>query len=899
MKKTFAMVLVFVFCISGLVYATEYKEYSISTELPNGWTSEIKESSDIYVDKYKDEDCIVILSETSTQASTNAQLLTDSFQLTDMHVIRVRMAIKSPQGDFKRIYINNGTEKKELFVIKDGVLTIDDKKTELASDVFFDLDVAIDANKNKVYYWIDSEYIDEATIDFTEYAGESVNLLFWNGFINKKASSVWYISKFERLEDPKFDVKSNPENDSTYIDVMSLEKIVLDFDTIIPGLTEKDIKIETGDINDTIYSEIGIILSGNDRHLEIKTVDGFEKLKRYRVTVPIGKDIFNVDHTDAYILEFTTAPSGYVAPQCIISSEYDGGNVIQGRTIDFSVDITAGSSNITKAEIYRNNELINTVSGTYNFASKVAKGENVFYIKLYDEEGGCVKSNTVSVMGDENMPPAIVSEFSDGGMVSQDRKYIFTATDEDGTVENIRIRLDGKIIVDSEGNTAEWYVLSSVELGEHSLEIVATDNYGLTRKETYKIIVENHSYTEKIKADFSGFSETITDKTKEISSGITANPDALANPGHYIKNGYIDEEHGNCVMFGSTEKSKSSSAWLGIQEFSDASRPSVIAVFETNVYLSSLHTMADIRASNIQGNSCAILTFYKNEIQYLNGSQVIRKAAEPGKWYDIRVELNLIDSTYSLVINGQKLAENYKTSNTLSGGLRHIRMVFYNYENEPAYWATSKFIVSESIPFPTITGVGFIKEEADTDCNNADTFVFNLSSKIDGEKIVAKDFKLYAENKEILFNSYEIKDSDVYVKLKYPVQQNCSYKGLLTYSMKETEYKTAYVFDSDIDSVGFDDYEYVIEDDRISLKADIKSREATSAILIIARFKDEVLKEIKTNEVTFTAGENIVTSPALSYESNGDVVYRTYLWKGLGDRKSFSNKTPEFSNNYN
>ena len=280
MKKTFAMVLVFVFCISGLVYATEYKEYSISTELPNGWTSEIKESSDIYVDKYKDEDCIVILSETSTQASTNAQLLTDSFQLTDMHVIRVRMAIKSPQGDFKRIYINNGTEKKVLFVIKDGVLTIDDKKTELASDVFFDLDVAIDANKNKVYYWIDSEYIDEATIDFTEYAGESVNLLFWNGFINKKASSVWYISKFARLEDPKFDVKSNPENDSTYIDVMSLEKIVLDFDTIIPGLTEKDIKIETGDINDTIYSEIGIILSGNDRHLEIKTVDGFGKTEK-------------------------------------------------------------------------------------------------------------------------------------------------------------------------------------------------------------------------------------------------------------------------------------------------------------------------------------------------------------------------------------------------------------------------------------------------------------------------------------------------------------------------------------------------------------------------------------------------------------------------------------------
>ncbi len=910
MKKIFATVLALAIFIPNIAFAADYRTYNIKGQLPDGWTVSKNDGSDVTVGNHKDVDCIIISSETPTKASTNAKLYTDEFVFADMQIIRLHMAIDSAKDWIKRLYIGYGTVKKEIFAIKDGVLNVGD--TALPKNEFFDLDIAIDVSGNSAVFWLNSEYIGTATIDFASYKDQSVCLQFWNVISNKQTSSFWYISKVDRIERAEYSIKSNPDNNSSFVDVATLDKISMDFDTVIPKLLTKDMKLEIADIDSDTYSEISFEKTGNDHHLEIVPTEGFKKLKSYRFTLSTGDDLFKVNHTDDYVLVFTTAPAGYSAPSCNISSEDDGKTVVAGKTVSVSANVSAGSASLTKAEIYQNNTCVDTITGDYSFTLKAVKGTNAVYVKLYDEDGGISTSNTVTFIGKDNEAPEITSDIPEDGAVNQGSKLQFTAADADGAVKQMFLRVDGKKIIEASDNVIEWTVSQKTEFGKHDLEIVAVDDLGLMAVKKYLINIEQYNFNEKIRADYSDFNKTLTDKNEEISKDIYAySKPKSTSTNYYIKNGTIDEEHGNCVIMGADVKTSGDSAWLGVSNFSEMNRPSGIVIIETDVYLSCLHIMADIKASDVNGNDSAMVTFWKNQIQYQNNTVVTRDVAESGKWYNIRIELNITDSTYNLYINGEKLAENYNTPKKLTGNLKYVRMLFYNYENEPGFAATSKLVISENAPYLAINGLRCEKEQitideggnevsaqvATTDINSANMFIFKLNSIID-KKVKVQDFQLFAENDKVIFDSYEISDSEIFVKLKYPVIPNCNYRAVISYLIDGKEYKAAYCFESGIEKVGIRDCDFHIEDENITVSTTIESSEATTATIMIAKFKGNVLKEIKAQDISLSVGENNITTPPVSYDSDGDFIYRTYLWKGLsdGNRKSLSIKVPELSN---
>lgn len=878
---------------SNVVFAAQHKNYPIYQDLPTGWSFAAKDAdSDIEVkDGY-----IKMTSQKTSKGSTYGQLYTDSFTFEGMQVVSMKTKIDSATGYFKRLYLNNGTDKDLLLVIADGVMTSGDIEKNVPVDEFFDLHLGIDVNSEKVHYWINSEYIGEASIDFDDYVNESVYLHFWNGFTSKTISTSWYISEFERIENAEYKINSIPESGSSFIDISLIDKIKLDFDTVIPNLKDKTIKLEVADLSDMVYSEIDFKLDGNDHSLEIAPTDGFKELKSYRLTVNVGVDVFNVNHTEDYVLEFTTASAGYEAPQCKIFSEYADKEIIVGEMVDISADISEGSSPIVKAELYRNDELVYIATDNFDFEVDILIGINEFYLKVYDEEGGSVNSNVITVTGKENEAPVIMPDLTEISVKPGD-KLEFSASDADGEVTGMSLRFDGKKIAEIEGNKAEWSVPEDVVLGKHELEVCAIDNHNLMSSKTVSISVEMYSSSEKVNADYSKFNGTLTGGTMEIANGVMACPkpnDSSKN--NYIQGGPIDDEHPNCVIMGADTKTSGNTSWCGISAFTDTTRPSGIVVIETDMYISSKHTLSSLFIQDADTRvTCTVVQFYKDVVYYFDGSTNYTLPLETEKWYDIRLEINLPKGTYSLWLNNEKIMENNKLRDNVKK-LTCVRWEFYNYETSPGYAAHSKFIISETVAYPTMDRVRYECEGVESDSDTADTFILRLTSPIDGKTIITKDFNLFIENKEIDFKSYEIVDGEIFVTLKYPVEQGCRYNAELVYLINGTEYKTSYGFESKITDIGIKDYSYAINNRKIYADIDIQSKETTTATVIIVKFENKILKEIKSSTISLLAGQNSIKTPAVSYDSGDNVMYKVYLWNNLTDRISVCSKIPGFTN---
>ncbi|MCR4720061.1 MAG: hypothetical protein K5768_10580 [Firmicutes bacterium] len=1004
MKKVLLFILVISIILTTNAFALEYKNYEITDELPQGWTlGEVGSYASVGITEYSGEKSILLSVDTSSAPSTmseKANLYSESFSLTGMQVFSFRMAVNTSNSCFKRIQICDAAADSGYTLmqiqnnnLKVGSVTEDDV---IADNTFFDISIAIDSTKSPspVKAWLNGEcVVDDATVNLSAYAGKNIKLRFWNNFSNKKMSSLWYISKYERIDGAEYNPISAPENENSTVDSSAIENITVDFGTVIPNLSAKTVTLEVKDNGSSDYATVAISKTADLHSLCVTPTSGFSAQKSYKLTVAVGNDVFGVSHDD-YVTSFTTVQSGYILPQCTISADRTVYTV--GKTINITSDVTDGTYPVTKAELYVNGELKATKTDGDDFSFTAELGQSSAYVKVYDTGNSMVQSNTVNFTVKQNALPQITLNLSDGDAVSRGYKITLSATDSDGTVEKVILKLGGNKVAEESASSLEWTVTDSTAFGEYELEAIAIDDdedektvslqlkienklpqitlnvsenqaleYGYAivasaedpdgtvvkvilkldgakvkeastsslewtvpesvtfGKHTVEVLaldsnngwnstkvqIELSKYTvvPKTEIDFSNAEINITEGSASVK-GLTACTNTTSGSVRYIKNAPIDEDHANCLLIGSENLvSGGSTAWLGMNiTLKD------IAVFETNVY--STHSKVREFISLKNGSvSNTLAMFYEGKITFSDGTTEHYVPMEMNKWYEVRAEIDLRTNKYTLIINGETVAQNYSLKNQLDG-ITAIRIEVAKYESGDAYVAINKFNTYEKVGFLSVSGVEYLKynetsEEYDTVSGagadkillalNTSALVMKNGSKKNDDSDGIDDVKLFAEGKAVSFEAGDIESGKLPIKPAYALEAGCSYKVELYYTFGQSKYKAEFSFETPLESgkEGIATPEFVMENESIKFTANVQSTENKTVQVIIAKFRNDIMEEIKACDALLTANSNTpVVSPAVTFEDGEDVTYKIYIWNGWADRTAIGNKIFELSN---
>ena len=403
MKRILSLLLAVSVIFTANAFAADYKSYEISDTLPQGWTkSETGTYTSIGMTEYSGEKSILLSVDTSAAPQTmseSANLYSDSFTLTGKQVLTFRMAVNTSTNCYKRIQICDASSDSgyTLMQIQNTNLKVAGvaKNGAIANDTFFDICIAIDSSQSPalVTAWLGGECAVSTTADLSAYAGKTVKLRFWNNFANKKMSSLWYISKYDRIDGAEYNPISAPENDNLTVDSSTLENITVDFGTAIPNLSGKAVTLEAADNGSTSYESVAITKTADLHSLCVTPNAGFSALKSYKLTVAVGSDVFGVSRGN-YITSFTTVPAGYILPQCSISADREGYTV--GKTVNITSEIVDGTYPFAKAELYVNGELKEEKTDGADFSFTAALGDSSAYVKVYDTESSMVQSNTAT-----------------------------------------------------------------------------------------------------------------------------------------------------------------------------------------------------------------------------------------------------------------------------------------------------------------------------------------------------------------------------------------------------------------------------------------------------------------------------------------------------------------------
>ena len=1003
-------ILVISIILTTNAFALEYKNYEITDELPQGWTlGEVGSYASVGITEYSGEKSILLSADTSSAPSTmseKANLYSESFSITGKQVFSFRMAVNTSNSCYKRIQICDAAADSgyTLMQIQNSNLKVGSitKNDVITNNTFFDLCIAIDASESPclVTAWLGGECVASTTVDLSAYVGKDIKLRFWNNFSNKKMSSLWYISEYERIDGAEYNPSSFPENNNPTVDSSAIESITVDFGMAIPNLSGKTVTLEAADSGSSSYTNVPISKTADLHSLCVTPTSGFSAQKNYKLTVAVGNDIFGASHED-YITSFITVQSGYILPQCTISADKE--EYIAGKAVNITSDIVEGTCSVAKAELYVNGELKATKTDGVDFSFTAEIGQNNAYVKIYDTANSMVQSNTVTFTVRQNALPEITLNVSDGDAVSRGHKISLSAADSDGSVEKVILKFNGTKVAEENTSGLEWIVPQSTAFGEYEIEAVATDNDDDQTTVAIQLKIENKlpeiilnvsdgdilEHGDKISVSVEDADDAVTkvilrldgNKLKEANSssiewtvpdsvtfgkhtvevlavdsnngwnakkvqielskytvetktevdlsdaeinissgsssvkGLTVCTNTASGSVRYIKNAQVDDEHSNCLLVGSENLvSGGSTAWLG----KDITLKD-IAVFETNVY--STHSKVREFISLKNGTvSNTLATFYEGKITFSDGTTEHYVPMEMNKWYEVRAEIDLRTNKYTLIINGETVAQNYSLKNQL-GGITAIRIEVAKYESGDAYVATNKFNVYEKVSYLAVSDVGFLKYNTESETYEtvsgagADKILLSLNTsalaikgdnkKNDGSDGI-DDVKLFAEGRVINIEAGDIENGKL--PIMFPLDKNnnptysldagCSYKVELYYTFGQSKYKADFSFETPIESgEGIAASEFVIENENIKFTANVQSAETKTVQVIIAKFRNGIMEEIKACDVLLTANSNTsIVSPAVTFEDGEDVTYKIYIWNGWADRTAIGNKIFELSN---
>ncbi len=176
-------------------------------------------------------------------------------------------------------------------------------------------------------------------------------------------------------------------------------------------------------------------------------------------------------------------------PTVTITAPNDGDKVTEGDDVSITFDANDPEGNIASIEVTVDG---NVVSNNGSSASWTADklGDIIIEVTVTDDQGATASDQiTITVEEKANLDPTVtITAPKDGDKVTEgdDVSITFNADDQDGTIANIEVTVDGNV-VSNNGSSATW---TADKLGDIVIEVTVTDNKGATASDQITITVE-------------------------------------------------------------------------------------------------------------------------------------------------------------------------------------------------------------------------------------------------------------------------------------------------------------------------------------------------------------------------------------------------------------------------
>lgn len=740
--KKILFVLLLILSVSVPVSAAESLVGGDITSLPSDWGTLVFPENSSYV-TFGEESITMYYNTVGDSGTGKSEFWTNDFDMTDGRFIIT--------ADFSV----SGTESGQYrsVIIKDnGVLNTVELMRTSGNDISLlrgtkIIEGAVSENKKlSMVFAITMENGTEKECRIS-LNGENVysgNIPNWNSKLNIKKASVKfrnYMSKKGEMtggaEVYKFDVLKSDgvpkiklfpaEGNMIKPDENSAVTVSCDEPLLNESFKADNFKLLKND------AAIDFNIEESENGCKIQPTDGFEQGAEYKLTIDRIYDSFGNVHKIEKTYTYVAEPEGYKPPRISISPLPE--SIYSGRSI--TVTAVAEGENIKITELYIDGEIICSAEKNYlSYDWTPADGKHEIYAKTTDGFGGTGTSETVYLTVVYNEPPQISFDVT-GSEVSVKRGEVeqiqINTSDADG-IERIELFCDGVYTV-SLNEAPYYYDVSKLGMGPYKLKATAYDNCGMSASAEITYSCYNMLYNILWQDDFNSCGE-----------GETPSKVVLISQKGYAKVGESDNEHGKSVLIGM-----------------DTVNEDQIGPPYPNISLESCKTACRFECDfYISAKSEYCFTLKKTGSTYMNLFQFdknlhgcgVEKDYETGRWYKLRIDLNVAKKSVSIYFDGEPFVENYPI-NADFDIIHHLRVYGPEKDDVKSYIALDNMTLYDVSYSAEITDITSVDSEQPVPYDVSDIRI-NLTTALDASTVLAENIIIKNGNKIIPVKSVKV-----------------------------------------------------------------------------------------------------------------------------------------------
>lgn len=653
-----------------------------------------------------------------------------------------------------------------------------DTETVIEAGREYRFDIGVMPETGYAVVWLDSEQIfaGELGSKWRNFNYSSMNILFRNTSAGRTSTldSEWLVDSYS-LTNADEGFTSIPADGDVYVD-SAIGSIEVRYNGIkSPEVYSAENYTLTAD-----GEEIPFYTERAGSTARIVPEDGLIPDAHYMLTIKAVSDIFGNVQSENETITFTTAESGYVAPEVYISA--DRTDIDDTSRITVTLDITSVAA-VARTMVYANGEVYLEHDGAlsgFDFGGEAGVYE--IYVVVWDELGGRAVSDTLTVNIIHNESPVITVTGVDTGMTAEAealKEVTVSAADTDGRVTVLSAEIGGETY---ELDPAAENVLDMSGLAPaiYDLTVTAEDDYGAVTTKVIRFTVTAGSVmTEVLANDFEDYESDGAVSPSGISfmlygdARLTSSADygeehgtvcVLSSEGGEVGGQTADGSWGNIVTSGTTN---SFSIKMDVQILTDKG---FFYFMLRHPSQSQLSLDAQIRDSVLILNN--------------NGSSAVRRDIEPGQWYSIEYTVDLPSHTYSFWLDGELLADGLGMSNkSLTQANTRFIMEFTDKIPVKCGIAIDNMSVSYEEPIPQIMSISNDGlDSAEKVSPYAGTLDIDLNTVISPDSLTAETVQLYCGDESVGFGgiSYDSETRKISLTLTEKLRSDHDYSITLT-----------------------------------------------------------------------------------------------------------------------
>lgn len=436
-------------------------------------------------------------------------------------------------------------------------------------------------------------------------------------------------------------------------------------------------------------------------------------------------------------LQYQQKPSnlraGLTAP--VSGAQYEIGDTVV-VTAEASSDI-----GVSRVELYCGGQLFGareTEPYTFSYLAETA-GTAVFYAVAWDSRGGSVQTDPVTVSIRESPRPVIrFLNLQDGGAYGpEDLARVEISAQAPAGVESVELSVNGALW-GTAGAEPYSFDLTGAAPGPAALSAKArsADGYESTA-EIWIEILPRQDRIAIFDTDFEG--------------GFPKGLDPFPDKDGKIVFETVDSAHGQSVR---VEKPGDNNPYLILHNSTNAAR----YVMEADFYMGPNFGMS----TNLVGGEKPDGTGFNIEsggiILYDGGNAQKLASIQPETWYHVKFETDFQANTYSLWLDGQKLARDFAMRQAISG-FNSLRI--FNWQ-KGSYYCIDNLKFYGVVDYPAIARISHGGSLTDTEIPfDAEKLNVVLTAGIRQDQVSAETVQLLAEGTAVPLNSVSLAADNV------------------------------------------------------------------------------------------------------------------------------------------